>query len=380
MPKRPDKTGSVYVDGRRGTFVGEVVLDGKRRRVTGPNRTETGRRLQALIREHARGELSDGSATVGQVIELWRKRVVPARDYSSATVDAYDWSCARLTAELGTVRLKQLDVERVEAALDSIAEGSNGKPLARSSLKHMRSTLGQVLQFAQRRKLIGSNPARVAELPPTAARPVESKSLDADQARQLWDALEDEGTMGALFRLQLETGLRPGEAAGICWDSLDLDATPPRLTVRRAVRTDRGRARLVDRLKTSSSYRTIAIPPEAVAVLRAQRVRVAEQRLAAATDWADLDMVFPSPSGRPLDPANRRRTLSQVCAKAGLPAMSPNELRHTAATVLVDKGIPIELVADLLGHTNFRMLAEHYRHRVRPVVDITATMPWEVAT
>ena len=69
-----------------------------------------------------------------------------------------------------------------------------------------------------------------------------------------------------------------------------------------------------------------------------------------------------------------------MCAKAGLPALSTNELRHTAATVLVDKGVPIELVADLLGHTNFRMLAEHYRHRVRPVVDITATMPWEVAT
>ena len=54
-----------------------------------------------------------------------------------------------------------------------------------------------------------------------------------------------------------------------------------------------------------------------------------------------------------------------------LDAGSPNELRHSAASLLVDAGVPLQEVADLLGHVNVRMLASTYRHKVRSVVDVT---------
>ena len=377
MSNRPDGSGTVYQDKRRGDYVGEVWLDGKRRRVTGPNKTEAGRRLRALVQEHGRGELSDGNATVSDAVQLWRDRVLVAKDFAPSTRELYEWSCDIVVAELGKVRLRKLTPERIEQALDKQANRPV-RPLIRRSLKHVRSTLGQVLDFAQRRKLIGANPARIAELTPTAARMKPRRSLDPAQAAELWRVMGAEGTYGALFRVQLSTGLRPGEAAGLCWDSIDLESDTPCLTVRRAVRSVKSRAELVDELKTTASYRTVGVSPEIVEMLQAQRTRVAAMQL-AAPDWIDRGLVFPSSTGGPLDAANRRRALARICRNAGLPELSPNELRHTAASLLIDDGAPVELVADLLGHSNFRMLAEHYRHRVRPVVDVAAVARYEVA-
>jgi integrase len=64
-----------------------------------------------------------------------------------------------------------------------------------------------------------------------------------------------------------------------------------------------------------------------------------------------------------------RRELAGICHAAGVPAVNPNELRHSAASILSDAGVPLEQIADMLGHTNTRMLDQTYRHRVRPVVD-----------
>ena len=377
MGKRPNQTGSVYRDQRRGTYIGEVKLDGKRRRVTGPTKTETNKRLRALIRDHERGELSDGNATVAMAVEAWKSRQLAERDLAGKSIELYEWACALIVAELGSVRLKRLDVIRVERALDSLSAGSQGRELGRRSLTLVRSTLTQVLDFARRRRLIGSNPAGDAVLPPAAAGAVDRNALDARSSQRLWAALAEGGTYGALFRLQLATGLRPGEAAGLCWDCLALDGETPTLTVRRAVRMVAGRPVLVDELKTDGSQRTIMLPPEAVSDLRAQRLRVTELQLAAAA-WPEPGLVFPSAAGTPLDASHRRRALKAFCATAEVPAVSPNELRHTAASLHVDRGASLVAVADMLGHSTPRMLTDTYRHQVQPVVAVSASMPWTV--
>ena len=82
----------------------------------------------------------------------------------------------------------------------------------------------------------------------------------------------------------------------------------------------------------------------------------------------DQLLVFPSASGRVLDPANVRRTMRRVCESNGLPVLTPNELRHTCASLLVDAGVPLHVVADRLGHADTRQLEQTYRHRIRPVV------------
>jgi integrase len=106
----------------------------------------------------------------------------------------------------------------------------------------------------------------------------------------------------------------------------------------------------------------------AVDELRGHRARQAQQRLAASA-WGDERLVFPSRAGTVLDSRNVRRELSAACVAADVPVIRPNELRHTAASLMVDAGQALEQVADYLGHGSTRMLDFTYRHRVRPSAD-----------
>jgi integrase len=82
--------------------------------------------------------------------------------------------------------------------------------------------------------------------------------------------------------------------------------------------------------------------------------------------WVDMGLVFATTVGTPIDPSNLRRETKKLTALAGVPEMCPNELgRHRAANLLYDSGMPLERIADLLGHESTRMLAKHYRHRGR---------------
>ena len=153
------------------------------------------------------------------------------------------------------------------------------------------------------------------------------------------------------------------------WQDIDLDTGT--VTVNHAVRIEQRRPVIVDELKTEASRRTLSLTPGVVAMLRRHRTAQADERLSVRT-WADDRLVFASRVGTPLNPANVRRELKHICESAGVPAILPNELRHSASSIMSDAGIPLEQIADALGHTSTRMLEATYRHRVRP--SITAPM------
>ena len=359
-------TGSIYKDGRRDTYVGEVVLDGHRRRVTDRNKKKCSEKLAHLIRQHEQNGVSvDGNATVGQALDLWESRALPARDLAPKSIENYEWVLELLRTELGAKRLQRLDVTDVERALDEIAAGAHGRPAGQRTLTLVRATLRQVLAFAERRKLVVSNAAQYAELPATAAKATPRTALDSEQARKLWEALDGEA-LGPMFQLQLLTGLRPGEAAGLRWDAIDLDTGT--IKVQLAVQLANNNVVLTDNLKTNASRRTIGLSEEAMTLLRDQRQRVLELRI-AADEWADLGLVFPTSSGAAWHPRNSRNSLQRICTNAGLPHVRPNELRHTAASILSDRGVPHARIADLLGHTTTRMVDETYRHNLQATAD-----------
>jgi len=88
--------------------------------------------------------------------------------------------------------------------------------------------------------------------------------------------------------------------------------------------------------------------------------------------WQDLGLVFPTSRGTLLDPANLRRSLRTVTEQAGLGRWHPHELRHSAASLLSAAGVPLEEVADVLGHASTRVTSATYRHRTTPTVEAAA--------
>jgi len=109
-----------------------------------------------------------------------------------------------------------------------------------------------------------------------------------------------------------------------------------------------------------------------VQALRLHRERSNAHRDEMGEHWTDLDLVFPTSRGTVMDHANLRRALRSVTEKAGLGRWHPHELRHSAASLLSAAGVPLEEVADVLGHASTRVTSAVYRHRTTPTVEAAA--------
>lgn len=376
MGKRREKgLGSIYADSRHpGRYIGEVTINGKRRRVSGKDKTEVRAKLRALVAKRETGRpIGDQRATVADAIDQFLERDLPnrrsnGRPLAPGTVNNYRTYLDTARAEIGKTKLANLTVGGVEQMLDRLAD----RGYTYASLTKLRSMLATVVTFAERRDLVHRNVVKLATIPPTAKRSDRRRALSPDHARRLLTQLRTERN-GAMYGMSLLLGLRPGEAAALHWRDVDLEAGVVNVT--RGLQRDGGKVSVVDNLKTEGSKRTIEMSPDLVTWLAEHRRDQLEERVAASS-WADDKLVFATARGTVVDPSNSRAQLTAICERAEVPVVRPVELRHSCASLLADRGVPNEAIADLLGHTTTRMVDATYRHRLRPVVDVAARADW----
>jgi len=381
MKRRPRGSGTIIRDNSRGGYVGRLTLDGKQYVRRGKTKSEVQDKLNALKRDEARGTLSvDQSTTVSTLVNDYVERVVPNRKSGNLSPShryTYEWAAKIIASEIGSKRAASLTTRQVEQMLDRLA----ARPMARSSITKVRGVLRLALDHAVRRGDIARNVAQLAELPPKIKEENPRHSLTEDMARRLLNGL-DNYRNGTMFAVSLFLGLRPGEAAGLYWEDVDLDNGIVNVT--RTRQTDaRGRVEIVDRLKTSTAKRTLEMPPRLVEMLKAHRVAQAEERLSSAT-WTNPSLVFATTTGTPLNTSKVTKQLRAICDELGVSVQDENgdrpplpyELRHTAASLYSAAGVAHEQIADLYGLTSTRMIEDRYRHRLRPTVDVARVVNW----
>jgi len=83
-------------------------------------------------------------------------------------------------------------------------------------------------------------------------------------------------------------------------------------------------------------------------------------------------LVFTTATGRPVDASNLRRYFPRACKAAGIGRWTPYEMRHSAASLMSAAGVPLEQVADVLGHNGTRMAALVYRHVLAATIEAGA--------
>jgi integrase len=218
-------------------------------------------------------------------------------------------------------RVGQADIEAFKAKKSK--EGLAPKTI-NNALTVLRTLFGvaveqEVLQYAPRVKLL-----RV-EKP-------EFDFLTFDEAERLVTATAPEWRTMVL--LGLHTGLRRGELIALQWDALDLVAG--RLLVKRNVW--RGH------FGTPKGGRSREVPLNAVALeaLKAHR-------------HLRGPFVFCDAGGTYLKNDACRNALLRACKRAGLRPVGWHTLRHTFASHLVMRGVPLKAIQELLGHATIEM-------------------------
>lgn len=105
----------------------------------------------------------------------------------------------------------------------------------------------------------------------------------------------------------------------------------------------------------------VKLPRELLPALKAHRDAQYLQRLAAAGEWEENDLVFAQWNGRPVDPRRDWSEWQFILEAAGMSRQRLHIMRHTAATIMLERGVAIAVVMQALGHSDIR-ITSRYSH------------------
>ena len=141
------------------------------------------------------------------------------------------------------------------------------------------------------------------------------------------------------------------------------NSKPPRLTIARSVVGQRNHELIEKGTKTHSSRR-ISVDPATVAFLKAQRDRHAMRAGEFGLKLLVNAFVFsdsPDSSG-PWRPNRVTLAFRRICDEVDVPNVRLHDLRHFAATRLLEAGVPVKTVSGRLGHANAATTLNVYAH------------------
>lgn len=343
MAKRADGSreyrrgeGAVYRDKSAGVWVASVSLgwrDGKRirRRVTAPSKDIA--RLELSRLRQAYGTAGESALLpLGKYLDQWLGVVRPT--ITPSTWTSYSGHVkTHITPLLGNItvaRLRPADVERL------IAERlSAGKSPA--TVQRILVTLRMALDVLVKRGELQRNPAAMVRPPRVERHPVEA--MTPTMAENILDAVKDD-RLAALYVLLLGTGMRLGEATALDWRDVRADSV------------------FIRKGKTKAATRTVPLPPFVIEALDDHRNLTPR--------YGPGEPVFLGEQGERLRGDYVSHAFPKLLRRKKVigddERFRVHDLRHGTATLLLQRGVPMREIADILGHANPAVTAQVYAH------------------
>lgn len=285
--------------------------------------------------------------SLGWVIDRWWEwkydRIAPT------TRSSWEAALKHVPTAIRKRPIRSLTTPEVESILDDAAR-NGGYEMA----KKVRTVLSNIAKYAMKHSYLTSNPVAAADTPKPARTQGATKRSTVDpkevpHPNDVWRLAEEVPPVYRALVLVLGiAGLRLGEALGLKVEDVDLEAGT--LTVARqqsqapARHSYSGKARELTDPKSSSSFRTIPLPPDLIAALEDH---ITQHRPKGGR-------LFVTHTGATIQPGNfRNRVFGPAVQKAGIKVRcTPHTLRHVCASILIRSGLSPAKVAEYLGHAN----------------------------
>lgn len=304
--------------------------------------------------------------------EAWFVLWHDSRVLSYATDDMYrSLATCHIAPEFGDVKLcdiEQIDVAKwVKKMLHPRKRGVKPKSVwtVRNALMLMKTSLNAAVDARR----LHNNPARKVPYPdmPEGLE----RYLTPDEVEAM--AFYMDGLNSLILWTGVQTGMRFGEIAGLHWPRLDLNRG-----VIQVVEKYNQKSGLIDALPKDKEQRTVPIPDDLIALLRAYREHAAPAANATCgiehvAGRCQGDLVFRGPRGAPLKsnewgrgPWKRALDLAGVEGR-----VRPHDMRHTYASWLIQERISIAELSELMGHSDWEVtkryshLSDHHHEDVR---------------
>jgi integrase len=161
------------------------------------------------------------------------------------------------------------------------------------------------------------------------------------------------------------TGTRWGEATALKIKDVDLASTPPQFAVVASWKHTDGRGHDLGPPKTEKGRRSIGLTPQMVALL-----------LPVIGARARVDYVFVNRQGRPVLHNSFHSRVWAPAAAAAEPTIHKHprihDCRHSAASNMIQQGVPLNVVQQILGHESIRTTVDVYGHTAGNALSIAA--------
>ncbi len=277
---------------------------------------------------------------------------VDGATFKEGTKDTYQNLLAlHITPVFGTRRITDITAAEVEDWWARL----RAKGLSHVRLGNIRGVLIGIFQRAVTAGLLSRNPAEAIR------GRLGREDREIRQAEWLTEpeliaflgvAAQREPRYYPFLLMSATTGLRAGEAVAL--QVGDVDVQHGRLAIRRAIRKHKIGS------PKSGKPRTVDVPPATMEVLRGWIDTI---RAEAAVRGGEATWLFPNSAGQPMDDAPIRAAFRRILKAAGiLRPLRLHDLRHTAASLALQRGVPLVVVSRQLGHASIAITADTYGH------------------
>ena len=370
--RRGNKEGSIY-QRTNGTWRAQVTIGGKRLSFTGSTQKECRKWIRDTARRIENGLNFEG-ATIqySEFLENWLASIQHSlrdatwRQYCQLVRDY-------VIPTLGGTRLMELHPANIQALYDKLIRA--GKGLRTVQMVHI--VIHRSLKQAVKVGILNRNPDEATNPPKPKRR--EMEFLDEAQVQKLLIAAEQSQQRHlALYQLAVSSGMRQGELLGLKWS--DISWVNHQIQIKRQLKRLPKNGFEFAPPKTKSGVRTIAVGEQIISGLQKHRKLISAEMHSWSDDVEDHDLVFPNPQGHPTNSRYLLTQFKQLLREANLPILRFHDLRHTAATLMLNKGIPVLVVARRLGHAKPSITLDIYGHLVPSMQTQAAELMDEVIT
>lgn len=335
--------GSVYQDKKRDLWVGQILIGSRRRRVTARRKTDMLVKMRALQAEKDSGVVTEGGTT-GAWMTYWLEQI-KRRVEASTHADYVRWNRLYVEPHVGPIPLRSLTEEDVEAMMTTLETRLSAK-----TVRLARGLLIQALDLAVRRDKVRKNVARLT-VAPKQTKAKTTDRLDAAQAQAVLKTLWGD-RLYPLALLALSLGIRPGELYALKWSAVKL--TDGKLSIQSTLkRTSEGW--YLKGPKTEAGRRTLVLPGYLVEALKQHQ---AEQK--AEGLYKRDGFVFCSTEGEPLNQRDVLAWWHDATVRAGVGRRRFYCSRHSAATIMLNNGVKLEVISKILGHSGMAITNDIY--------------------
>ena len=350
MGRRSNKEGS-FRKLPSGNWLGQLMdgytAEGKKNiiNVTAPTKVEAQQLLRQYLTEKENGTLISKTMAFSEWAETWYRGY--EGQVQPSTFSSYQYTLKHLNAYFGNKKLrdiKQIDINRFLTEL-------NDHGLSHSLQSKCKAMLIQIFDSAEENELVLKNPARNAKCPKSHVFEEDKNAKDAftDAEVDILMKMLPHDLLGNSIRVMLVTGLRTQELLALTPEDIEPDGSI--IHVRKAVKMVDGKAELGP-TKSKKSRRDIPVPEpyrQYACFLREHAGKVfiwtsvrKENCLVAVGSF-------------------RKKYKKLMKTIPGVRSLSPHCCRHTYVTMLQSKGIPMEIIARLAGHSSI-VTTDGYTH------------------